>query len=430
MKYQSMWRFSAILLTLMLLFTSCLVPKDEAIGESADETVGKTAETVLTDSEEKQIRYYFANINRMLKTVPDVDGALVMLDGYYASNDGGGGLFYWDATETRPDNGGTVLAPKGAESGRYIRVFDGLTFNVKWFGAMGDGSTDDIEAIQAAVDALPDDGGDVILPGGNYRISKPIEIGNGTKDTPSTKNGIRFLGTGGSFGHETINLTTIRPKGEMEIMMKINGPISDCVVSGLLFYGDGKVDGFMQMTDMVGCTIENVVGKNFRKTAFIYTAESQEGSHDNLFKSVGSGNFINETTGIFIGGNAETGALVSNTVFTDCRFDTSQTEHSIAAHIQYAEKLTFFRSHLNVYKFETCTGLLLDATAKDGYPRQNSFYDCSVTRLYVSEDESHTIGHTFLLGHGTYDNEQFVKHPHIFGLTDIGTIIGENGKTE
>ena len=81
MKYQSMWRFSAILLTLMLLFTSCLVPKDEAIGESADETVGKTAETVLTDSEEKQIRYYFANINRMLKTVPDVDGALVMLDG-------------------------------------------------------------------------------------------------------------------------------------------------------------------------------------------------------------------------------------------------------------------------------------------------------------------------------------------------------------
>ena len=90
--------------------------------------------------------------------------------------------------------------------------------------------------------------------------------------------------------------------------------------------------------------------------------------------------------------------------------------------------MTFFRSHLNVYMFDTCTGLLLDATAKDGYPRQNSFYDCSVTRLYVSEDETHTIGHTFLLGHGTYDNEKYANHPNIFGLTDIGTIIGANGK--
>lgn len=417
-------RVTMLLLTVLVWMTSCLFPGAEGVADTSSTESSVSAPAVT--EEMKQTRFYFTNMKKMKRAVPEVETALVMLAGYYGSEDGGGGLFYWDATETRPDDGGTIIAPNHAEIGRYVRIYDGITVNVKWFGALGNNSNDDASAIQAAVDALPDDGGEVILPGGTYRISRPIEIGNGTKDTPSTKNGIRFIGMGASFGHETINLTSIRPKGEMEIMMKINGPISDCVVSGIQFYGDGKVDGFMQMTDMVGCTVERVSGKNFRKTAFIYTAVSQEGSHDNLFKSVGSGNFVNETTGIFIGGDAETGALVSSTVFTDCRFDTSQTENSIAVHIQYAEKLTFFRSHLNVYKFDTCTGLLLDATAKDGYPRQNSFYDCSVTRLYVSEDANHTIGHTFLLGHGTYDHEQYAKHPHIFGLTDIGTIIGEN----
>ncbi|MBE6637232.1 MAG: hypothetical protein E7618_05455 [Ruminococcaceae bacterium] len=428
MKLLSNLRLIALLAALLLLTTSCVMPHTTPSNLSEAPASDTTDPSSSESLPEVQSRYFFANINAMRKTLPESTDAIVMLDGYTIAGDGGGGLFYWDSSDTTPDNGGTVIAPKGADTGRYHRIFDGMTFNVRWFGAIGNGSADDTEAIQAAIDALPDNGGEVILPGGTYRISKPLEVGNGTKDTPSTKNGIRLIGMGSSAGHETISLTYIRPKQEMEIMMKINGPIADCVISGIQFYGDGKVDGMMQMTDMVGCTIENVSAKNFRKTAYIYTAVSAVGSHDNLFKSVGSGNFINETTGIFIGGNPEAGALVSNTVFTDCRFDTSQTDNSIAAHIQYAEKLTFFRCHLNVYKFDTCTGLLLDATAKDGYPRQNSFYDCSVTRLYVSEDETHTIGHTFLLGHGTYDNEQFAKHPHIFGLTDIGTIIGANGK--
>jgi polygalacturonase len=50
----------------------------------------------------------------------------------------------------------------------------GLAFNVKWFGAKGDGVTTDKAAIQAAIDACAaDGGGTVYLPPGKYVCDDP-----------------------------------------------------------------------------------------------------------------------------------------------------------------------------------------------------------------------------------------------------------------
>lgn len=70
-------------------------------------------------------------------------------------------------------------------------------FNVRTFGATGDGSTDDTLAIQAAIDACPD-GGVVYIPGGNYIITS-LSI-----DKPLTLrgDGITWRGTG-TFGHSS-----------------------------------------------------------------------------------------------------------------------------------------------------------------------------------------------------------------------------------
>ncbi|WP_269523087.1 right-handed parallel beta-helix repeat-containing protein [Coraliomargarita parva] len=49
-----------------------------------------------------------------------------------------------------------------------------LTLNVRDFGAVGDGQSNDCAAIQKAIDALPESGGTVFIPKGTYRIA-PVE---------------------------------------------------------------------------------------------------------------------------------------------------------------------------------------------------------------------------------------------------------------
>lgn len=71
--------------------------------------------------------------------------------GYYAPGDHGGGDFYWDASSADTDNGGTIIKPTAVSgNGRWKRLYSGAV-DVKWFGAKGDGSTNDSSAIENAL---------------------------------------------------------------------------------------------------------------------------------------------------------------------------------------------------------------------------------------------------------------------------------------
>lgn len=52
--------------------------------------------------------------------------------------------------------------------------------SVKDFGAVGDGTTDDTAAFQAAHDALPTNGGDVFVPPGTYKLSSAVTFSKPT----------------------------------------------------------------------------------------------------------------------------------------------------------------------------------------------------------------------------------------------------------
>ena len=78
------------------------------------------------------------------------DGDSLEILGYYTAGDGGGGTFYWDATSTDTDNGGTIIQATGVTTGRWLRVYEG-DINAKWFGIVGDCVADDTTAFQNAV---------------------------------------------------------------------------------------------------------------------------------------------------------------------------------------------------------------------------------------------------------------------------------------
>lgn len=87
-----------------------------------------------------------------------------------------------------------------------LHVYDngGQVFNVKAFGAKGDGASDDTEAIQAAIDAASKSHGaqTVFIPGGQYVISQI-----------ALKNQVSLEGAGGSSGAPHPGTTLLQKSG-------------------------------------------------------------------------------------------------------------------------------------------------------------------------------------------------------------------------
>lgn len=84
-----------------------------------------------------------------------VDGSLVTDGlakalGYYTANDAGGGDFYWDATSTETEDGGTVFVATGVSVGRWKRILSSVIY-AKWFGVKGDKVQDDTLCMRKAI---------------------------------------------------------------------------------------------------------------------------------------------------------------------------------------------------------------------------------------------------------------------------------------
>ena len=115
-------------------------------------------------------------------------GQTVYVRGYDEIGDGGEGHFEWHSgviAGTYDDNDGTVIVPTGGDgSGAWLRKYPGPV-SVKWFGAKGDGTTDDSETIANAAWSLYLQRDKYLatysmsvlsFPQGIYRITREIEL--------------------------------------------------------------------------------------------------------------------------------------------------------------------------------------------------------------------------------------------------------------
>ncbi|MBP1991032.1 tail fiber domain-containing protein [Paenibacillus eucommiae] len=116
---------------------------------------------------------------------------------YYITDPGQEGMFHYDATDTTAaDNTGTILV--SVSGARFKRIYDGI-IQINWFGAKGDGTTDDTQAIIAADNVA---NGGLVLLTKTYKYSmsghklKSQFIGNGSLTNYTGVYAQSFSGTG------------------------------------------------------------------------------------------------------------------------------------------------------------------------------------------------------------------------------------------
>lgn len=141
--------------------------------------------------------YVLTDIDALQAQSWDTDDApdLVALKQNHFSDDGGG-FFTLDSadTSTADDNALTIVTLSGR---RYKRMFKGAV-NVCWYGATGDGSTDDQPAIQAMLNSLSSGDSAYFPPGKVFKCGSKLTLDGGSGDDLRS---VRFIGesSGGIF---------------------------------------------------------------------------------------------------------------------------------------------------------------------------------------------------------------------------------------
>ncbi len=108
---------------------------------------------------------YFVDTIADMTALTPLNGAVVNVRGYHTPNDGGGGVFNYDASQSGVNNGGTII-------NGWVRQYSGAT-HFEWFGnSNGDDISDRVEAV------LNENSYIVFKEGGNFTISREIVVTN------------------------------------------------------------------------------------------------------------------------------------------------------------------------------------------------------------------------------------------------------------
>ncbi|MEJ6952205.1 glycosyl hydrolase family 28-related protein [Natronospora cellulosivora (SeqCode)] len=117
-----------------------------------------------------------------LQQIEATDGMLIEVSGYHEANDGGGGTFLFDASSSEWADRGMIIRSSKTREGRWLRQKeDGEAINIKWYGARGDGESDEYTSIDSAISYFfsREKEGTIFFPEGTYRISWNLALYEG-----------------------------------------------------------------------------------------------------------------------------------------------------------------------------------------------------------------------------------------------------------
>lgn len=117
-----------------------------------------------------------ATISQLIELSNPKDGEKVYVQGYWEADDGGGGIFTYSANNTKPADGGMIIAPAN-KRGRWLRVVsEDEPLNIRWYGARS--GVDECQGVylKAAIDYFfkQKKTGTVLIPEGLFSIGTSL----------------------------------------------------------------------------------------------------------------------------------------------------------------------------------------------------------------------------------------------------------------
>lgn len=241
-------------------------------------------------------------------------GTFANVLGYASKNDGGGGIFVFDAYSTTADDGGMTIAPTLGR-GRWIRQADKKEYNVLWFGAVNGAAADDSTKIQAAIDYVYALGGGVVrFPCGVY------------KGNVILKTGVFLLGADNALnGSPTNNTVKFIAAATGAVIDTPAGAQYNCGVAGMTIYGLGAG------TAAIGIKLRNVTRGIFRYLTFDNFADQGllclAGVANQFYWCIAQNCLLNRTRA---GDDGVFNVSGTDHLFTDCELTASVTTNKTA----------------------------------------------------------------------------------------------------
>lgn len=303
------------------------------------------------------------------------------------------------------------------------------------FGVMADGNTDNTIALANALLAADNHGVRIELPGGRIKITDSLLAGIGDGGSNwSPRQAVKFSGQGAGFGVYGNPVPTIIDYygTSTKFVFDFRGRICDVELSGMFIDCHGVGNGVYAQA-MTGGRISNVKISNPAVVGIGLIGGTTIGGNyntQNIYENIHVDLMSPSSVGLLMDGNGF--GTVNNdnwlSQFHNMRIQTEAgATNAICANFRFTDSCSFYRCHFDSRNEPTSTGLVLDATANDGFPCGNAFYDCSIYNHKVIEDANHHIRKNYFYGFGTYDEEQVPTHPMLVGTTDTGLWFGPIG---